>query len=155
MTIPSSCLLAQHRASGRQYKDCYSIALPAKYKLLKGTGSKLELSVSEVATSLFHCKVFKNLELPLLKLAFRWPDDWAGNLELINYKKFKYGVGDKVLLWTVIGRRPNEILMEWEANGNIKGTTWFYLPKENCIFFGSSIELHTGQDDFQIISSCY
>ena len=47
-TIPSSCLLAQHRTSGRQYKDCYSIALPAKYKLLKGTGSKLELSVSEV-----------------------------------------------------------------------------------------------------------
>ena len=109
---------------------------------MKNTGSLDELYVQEFAKHFFTCKIFSNFEKPMLSLAlksFLSNDKYAMDTEnALNYKAFKFKVGDRVIVWKVISREYNQILMKWEV-GNLSGTTWFYIPHdENVLVFGSS-----------------
>ena len=131
----------------KEYKDAYKITLPPKFKLLKNTGSLDELFVYDLARNFFTCKVFSSIEKPLLVAALKTVlrNNVATKFTLDNYnlgvledRRFRFKVGDEVLVWKVISRENNEILMKWEV-GNLSGTTWFYIPSdENCLVFGSS-----------------
>eukprot|EP00092_Neocalanus_flemingeri_P060933 GFUD01073156.1.p1 GENE.GFUD01073156.1~~GFUD01073156.1.p1 ORF type:complete len:244 (+),score=35.31 GFUD01073156.1:73-804(+) len=132
VAVPSQSLL--------EYKDAYKITLPPRFKLLKNTGSLEELYVQEFARSFFTCKIFNAFERPLLTVGLKraLDKDALTNDEVLKYKAFKFKVRDKVLVWKVISREHNEILMKWEV-GNLSGTTWFYIPSdENVLVFGSS-----------------
>jgi len=155
ITVPTNSLLARHknRQKNKEYKDAYTIQLPKRYKLLKGTGSKNEITVAGVASSFFHSNLFKKVEYPLIRLVCndnaRYPVDnhHEDSMDAVQYRRFRFIEGDRVLVWTVVERRNNEILMRWEEGG-VKGTTWFNLPNdENCIMFGSSIELPSSKSD--------
>jgi len=120
----------------KEYKDAYKIDLPPRFKLLKNTGSVNELYVHDFARNFFTCKIFCNIERPIIKLISR---DYAADDTVLNYGAFKFQTKDKILLWRVISREKNEILMKWEFGGG-SGTTWFCIPRdENCLLFGSSI----------------
>jgi len=112
---------------------------------LKNTGSLDELYVHEFAKNFFTCKIFSSFEKPLLEFALKsvlrngGSSKYALDSEnLLKYKAFKFKVGDRVIVWRVISREYNQILMKWEV-GNLSGTTWFYIPPdENVLVFGSS-----------------
>jgi len=56
-------------------------------------------------------------------------------------KGFRFKMGDRYLVWRVVGRESDEILLEWSWRG-LQGTTWFHIPSnENVLVFGSSIPL--------------
>jgi len=76
---------------------------------------------------------------------------------VLDFRSFKFKVGDQVLVWKVIQRESDEILLKWEV-GQASGTTWFYIPRdENVLVFGSSIllpkELSGRENLFNIISN--
>ena len=127
----------------KEYKDAFKISLPARYKLVKNTGSLDELFVHHFARSFFTCKIFTRLEKKVLLAAraaniieFDREDD-----EVLKFKAFKFLAGDKVLVWRVIGRESNEILLGWEV-GRLSGTTWLHIPQdENVLVLGSSFLL--------------
>jgi len=152
--VPSKSLLGKYNSQTtnkfKEYKDAYKITLPPKFKLLKNTGSLDELFVYDLARNFFTCKVFSSIEKPLLVAALKTVlrNNVATKFTLDNYnlgvledRRFRFKVGDEVLVWKVISRENNEILMKWEV-GNLSGTTWFYIPSdENCLVFGSSFLL--------------
>lgn len=140
--VPSSSLLGKHNPSQRHYaqnqdyKDAFKISLPPHYRILKGTGSKEELFVHDFAKHFFTCKIFRRFEGPLLGWSMGLPRQFE--TELMLKRAFKLKIGDSYLVWTVIARETDEILMKWECGG-IQGTTWFHIPRqENCLVFGSS-----------------
>ena len=114
--------------------------LPPRYKLLKNTGSPNELSVSDLARNFFTCKIFRNLERPILVTAIKLTDrDQIIGDDVLKFRAFKFVKNDTVLVWRVIRREHNEILLRWEC-GPMSGTTWFCIPRDdNVILFGSSI----------------
>ena len=125
--------------------------LPPQYRLLKGTGSQHEVFVHDLAKQFFTCKVFRRLEGPIIKFFLYGTDALSGlnpstkdkSMEdrMLEMKAFKLKQGDTYLLWKVISRESDEILMKWEVGG-IQGTTWFHIPShENCIVFGSSFPM--------------
>jgi len=68
-------------------------------------------------------------------------DDSLLDDEVLKYGAFKFKTNDKYLVWKVISRENNEILMKWEL-GSASGTTWFCIPRdENVLLFGSSFLL--------------
>jgi len=150
--VPSKSLLGKYNSQttnrSKEYKDAYKIVLPPKFKLLKNTGSIDELFVYDFARSFFTCKVFGYVEKPLIVAAMKTilRNDRASqfaldNAAVLENKRFRFKVGDEVLVWKVISRENNEILMKWEV-GNLSGTSWFYIPSdENCLVFGSSFLL--------------
>jgi len=158
--VPNSSLLGRHPASQsqhlqhRDYKDAYKISLPPHYRLLKGTGSKEELFVQDFAKYFFTSKLFSRLEAPLIKLftdrtnIFRLEDE----TKIIQMKAFKLKQGDSYLIWTVVARDTDEILMRWKC-GNFQGTTWFHIPRhDNCLVFGSSFpQPYFQEDEFRSI----
>jgi len=150
--VPSKSLLGKYNSQTtnrfKEYKDAYKITLPPKFKLLKNTGSLDELFVYDLARNFFTCKVFRSIEKPLLvaalktvlrnNVATKFSLDNYSNLAVLEDRRFRFKVGDEVLVWKVISRENNEILMKWEV-GKLSGTTWFYIPSdENCLVFGSS-----------------
>ena len=114
--------------------------LPPRYKLLKNTGSPNELSVSDLARNFFTCNIFRNLERPILVTAIKLKDrDQIIGDDVLKFRAFKFVKNDTVLVWRVIRREHNEILLRWEF-GPMSGTTWFCIPRDdNVILFGSSI----------------
>ena len=114
--------------------------LPPRYKLLKNTGSPNELSVSDLARNFFTCKIFRNLERPIIVTATKLKDrDQIIGDDVLKFRAFKFVKNDTVLVWRVIRREHNEILLRWEC-GPMSGTTWFCIPRDdNVILFGSSI----------------
>jgi len=150
VAVPSQSLLGKYNSQTtskfKEYKDAYKITLPPRFKLLKNTGSLDELYVQEFARSFFTCNVFNRFERPLLTAALKIGSgldkdkkkDALTNDQVLKYKAFKFKVRDNVLVWKVISREHNQILMKWEV-GNLSGTTWFYIPNdENVLVFGSS-----------------
>jgi len=136
--VPSKTLLGKYNSQTtnryKEYKDAYKIALPPRYRLLKNTGSVDELFVYDFARNFFTSKVFSSFEGPCLEFMSKSQPD----RQVLEYRAFKFKVGDKVMVWKVISRENNEILMKWEM-GNLSGTTWFYIPSdENVLVFGSS-----------------
>ena len=108
---------------------------------MKNTGSANEIYVKDLARHFFTCKIFSNIEKPILSTAIQLVN--KGNAlsdeDVLKYGAFKFKVNDKFMVWKVISRENNEILMKWEF-GATSGTTWFYIPRdENCLVFGSSI----------------
>lgn len=50
-------------------------------------------------------------------------------------------MGDEYLVWRVVARERDEVLLRWEVAG-FHGCTWFYIPhNENAMVFGSSFPL--------------
>jgi len=140
--VPNYTLLGKHQSQEgvKEYKDAYSIELPKRFKLVKGTGSSKEISATDVARAFFTSKVFERFEKPLLTRLLKDKQFRTGlqDARLLNYKAFKFKEGDQILVWTVVARDLNEILFQWECGG-IKGTTWFCVPvRDNTIYFGSS-----------------
>ena len=59
--------------------------------------------------------------------------------DVLKFRAFKFQKNDSVLVWKVIRREHNEILMKWEF-GSLSGTTWFCVPHDdNVLLFGSSL----------------
>lgn len=144
VNVPNHTLLGKYNSQPsstlKQYKDAYKIELPARFKLLKNTGSANELYVHDFARHFFTCKIFSNLEKPILLNLLKLTDkNFIPDDSVLEFRAFRFQVDDQVLVWKVISREKNEILMKWEFKG-ISGTTWFYIPKdENVLVFGSSI----------------
>jgi len=142
--VPRHSLLdkyyTQTTNSYKEYKDAFKVDLPPRYKLLKNTGSPNELSVSDLARNFFTCKIFRNLERPILVTAIKLKDrDQIIGDDVLKFRAFKFVKNDTVLVWRVIRREHNEILLRWEF-GPMSGTTWFCIPRDdNVILFGSSI----------------
>ena len=119
--------------------------------MLKGTGSEHEVFVHDLAKQFFKSKVFSRLEGPLIKVFLYGTDAISGfnpatrpgkdkSIEdrMLEMKAFRFKQGDSYLLWKVVARESDEILMKWDVGG-FQGTTWFHIPShENCIVFGSS-----------------
>ena len=116
--------------------------MPPRFRLLKNTGSSNELLVSDLARNFFTCKIFHNLERPVIIAAMKLTDmDRIIGDEILKFRAFKFQKNDTVLLWKVIRREHNEILMKWEF-GQLTGTTWFCVPRDdNVLLFGSSMLL--------------
>merc|ERR1711953_625937 len=140
IAVPKYSLLAKHtqnKKKTKEYKDAFKISLPPHYRVLKGTGSEHE--------------VFSRLEGPLIKVFLYGTDAISGfnpatrpgkdkSIEdrMLEMKAFRFKQGDSYLLWKVVARESDEILMRWDVGG-FQGTTWFHIPShENCIVFGSS-----------------
>jgi len=144
--VPRHSLLDKYNTqttnSFKEYKDAFKVDLPPRFKLLKNTGSQNELSVSDLARNFFTCKIFKNLERPLIVAAMRLKDrDKIIGDDVLKFRAFKFVKNDTVLVWRVIRREHNEILLRWEV-GSVSGTTWFCIPRDdNVLLFGSSILL--------------
>lgn len=126
----------------KQYKDAFKIELPSRFMLLKNTGSVNELFVDDFCRNFFNCKIFSNLEKPILNQLLKLNDkQYLPDDNLLKYNAFKFKTNDKVLAWKVIGRENDQILMRWEFRG-VSGTTWFYIPRdENALVFGSSMSI--------------
>ena len=110
--------------------------------MLKNTGSVNELYVHQFAKHFFTCNIFKRIEKPILEAVMMILKK-EGHLddELLKYGAFKFKTSDSYLVWKVISRENNEILMKWELGG-ASGTTWFCIPRdENVLLFGSSFLL--------------
>jgi len=155
VTVPKYSLLAKHtqnKKKSNEYKDAFKISLPPHYRMLKGTGSQHEIFVHDLAKQFFTSKVFSRLEGPLIKFFLYGTD--AINLNKLNpnpntpqksiedrmleMKAFRFKQGDSYLVWKVVSRESDEILLKWDVGG-FQGTTWFHIPShENCIVFGSS-----------------
>ena len=116
--------------------------MPPRFRLLKNTGSSNELLVSDLARNFFTCKIFHNLERPVIIAAMKLTDmDRIIGDDILKFRAFKFQKNDTVLLWKVIRREHNEILMKWEF-GQLTGTTWFCVPRDdNVLLFGSSMLL--------------
>ena len=102
-----------------------------------------ELYVHDFAKHFFTCKIFKYFERPILtaSLSVLTRGSYTADDSVLNYGAFKFKKNDSILLWKVISRENNEILLKWEAGG-VSGTTWFFIPKdENALVFGSSFLL--------------
>ena len=114
--------------------------LPPRFKLLKNTGSPNELLVSDMARHFFTCKIFHNLERPIIIAVMKLKDmDRIIGDDVLKFRAFKFQKNDSVLVWKVIRREHNEILMKWEF-GSLSGTTWFCVPHDdNVLLFGSSL----------------
>jgi len=146
VNVPKHSLLGKYNSQPspnlKQYKDAYKIELPTRFKLLKNSGSANELYVYDFAKHFFTCKVFRRLEKPILvNLAKVIESRDINDYSVLKYNAFRFQVNDQVLLWKVISREKNEILLKWEFKG-ASGTTWFYIPRdENVLVFGSSILL--------------
>lgn len=143
VNVPRHSLLYKYSSKSKEYKDAYKIELPARFKLLKNTGSVNELYVHEFAKHFFTCKIFQNIERPILvaSLTVLTRGSYNADDSVLKYGAFKFKKNDSVLLWKVISRENNEILMKWEYGG-ASGTSWFCIPKdENALVFGSSIML--------------
>lgn len=124
----------------KEYKDAFKIDLPSRFRILKNTGSPNEILVSDLARFFFTCKIFQNLERPILVAAMKLSDrnSIIGD-DVLKFRAFKFQKNDTVLVWKVIRREHNEILMKWEF-GSLSGTSWFCIPRdENVLLFGSSI----------------
>ena len=150
--VMSPCLVSQNKKKSNEYKDAFKISLPPHYRMLKGTGSQHEIFVHDLAKQFFTSKVFSRLEGPLIKFFLYGTD--AINLNRLNpnpntpqksiedrmleMKAFRFKQGDSYLVWKVVSRESDEILLKWDVGG-FQGTTWFHIPShENCIVFGSS-----------------
>jgi len=141
--VPRHSLLDKYSPKSKEYKDAYKIELPARFKLLKNTGSVNELYVHDFAKHFFTCKIFQNLERPILlaTLAALTRGSYQADDSVLKYGAFKFRKNDSILLWKVVNRENNEILMKWELGG-VSGTSWFCIPKdENVLVFGSSFIL--------------
>jgi len=145
VSVPNHSLLDKYSQKPnnnqyKEYKDAYKINLPTRFKLLKNTGSVNELYVHDFAKHFFTCKIFQNLERPIINGISKLVNkDYIADDAILKYGAFKFQTKDRILLWRVINREKNEILMKWELGGG-SGTTWFYIPRdENCLVFGSSI----------------
>lgn len=149
VNVPRHSLLDKYSPKSKEYKDAYKIELPARFKLLKNTGSVNELYVHDLARNFFTSKIFQNLERPILlgSLSVLTKGSYTADDSVLNYGAFKFKKNDSILLWKVINRENNEILMKWEVGG-VSGTSWFCIPKdENAILFGSSFMLPKAQTD--------
>ena len=98
--------------------------------------------MSDLARNFFTCKIFHNLERPVIIAAMKLTDmDRIIGDDILKFRAFKFQKNDTVLLWKVIRREHNEILMKWEF-GQLTGTTWFCVPRDdNVLLFGSSMLL--------------
>ena len=98
--------------------------------------------MSDLARNFFTCKIFHNLERPVIIAAMKLSDmDRIIGDDILKFRAFKFQKNDTVLLWKVIRREHNEILMKWEF-GQLTGTTWFCVPRDdNVLLFGSSMLL--------------
>ena len=98
--------------------------------------------MQDFARHFFTCKIFSNLEKPILVRFLKYNDKhYIPDNDLLKYSAFKFQSNDKVLVWKVISRENDQILMKWEV-GAVSGTTWFYIPRdENVIVFGSSFSM--------------
>jgi len=139
--VPQYTLLHKYKPKdgGKEYKDAYSIELPRRFKLVQGSGAKQQISAVDVACAFFTSNVFSRAEKPLLKrlTEFRRRADQTEE-KLLRLQAYRFEVGDEYLVWRVVERDLNEILLTWEFKG-VKGTTWFYVPyRDNTIVFGSS-----------------
>lgn len=102
-----------------------------------------ELYVHDFAKHFFTCKIFQNLERPILltSLSALSKGNYLADDSVLKYGAFKFKKNDSILLWKVVSRENNEILMKWEL-GVVSGTSWFCIPKdENALVFGSSFML--------------
>jgi len=144
--VPRHSLLDKYNSKTtngyKEYKDAFKIELPPRFRLLKNTGSSNELLVSDLARNFFTCKIFHNLERPVIIAAMKLTDmDRIIGDDILKFRAFKFQKNDTVLLWKVIRREHNEILMKWEF-GQLTGTTWFCVPRDdNVLLFGSSMLL--------------
>merc|ERR1711997_367665 len=144
--VPRHSLLDKYNSKTtngyKEYKDAFKIELPPRFKLLKNTGSSNELLVSDMARHFFTCKIFHNLERPIIIAAMKLKDmDRIIGDDILKFRAFKFQKNDTVLVWKVIRREHNEILMKWEF-GQLTGTTWFCVPRDdNVLLFGSSMLL--------------
>lgn len=137
--VPQYTLLHKYKPKdgGKEYKDAYSIELPRRFKLVQGIGAKQQISALDVARAFFTSDVFSRVEKPLLKRLSR-KGSHRNEESLLHLPAFRFEVGDEYLVWRVVERDLNEILLAWEYKG-VKGTTWFYVPhRDNRILFGSS-----------------
>jgi hypothetical protein len=103
-----------------QYKDAFDIPKPQTKE-----NNELEHYIRAFYTS------------PLFKLE-RFIISLTGNHvtdDYINNLRFK--VGDKLILWEVIGRKDNEVLFRWKY-GSANGLTWLSV-KDNKLQFGSGV----------------
>jgi len=126
-----------------------------RYKLVKNTGSLDELFVHQFARSFFTCKIFTRIEKKVLLAAraAKIIEFDGGDDEVLKFKAFKFLPGDQVLVWRVIGRETNEILLGWEA-GRLSGTTWLHIPRdENVLVLGSSFLLPREDSDQESVYS--
>jgi len=149
VNVPRHSLLDKYSPKSKEYKDAYKIELPARFKLLKNTGSVNELYVHDFARHFFTSKIFQNLERPILlgSLSVLTKGSYTADDSVLNYGAFKFKKNDSILLWKVINRENNEILMKWEV-GSVSGTSWFCIPKdENALLFGSSFMLPKAETD--------
>jgi len=149
VNVPRHSLLDKYSPKSKEYKDAYKIELPARFKLLKNTGSVNELYVHDLARNFFTSKIFQNLERPILlgSLSVLTKGSYTADDSVLNYGAFKFKKNDSILLWKVINRENNEILMKWEV-GSVSGTSWFCIPKdENALLFGSSFMLPKAETD--------
>ena len=126
-----------------------------RYKLVKNTGSLDELFVHQFARSFFTCKIFTRIEKKVLLAAraAKIIEFDGGDDEVLKFKAFKFLPGDQVLVWRVIERETNEILLGWEA-GRLSGTTWLHIPRdENVLVLGSSFLLPREDSDQESVYS--
>eukprot|EP00088_Acartia_fossae_P043027 TRINITY_DN4525_c0_g1_i6.p1 TRINITY_DN4525_c0_g1~~TRINITY_DN4525_c0_g1_i6.p1 ORF type:complete len:264 (+),score=13.98 TRINITY_DN4525_c0_g1_i6:57-848(+) len=137
--VQNYTLLGKHKPQDgtKEYKDAYSIDLPRRFKLVQGTGSAQEISASDLARAFFTCKLFNRFEKPILTKLVGYKHSALQDVVLLNYKAFRFKEGDQILVWTVKENHLNEVLLYWEYGG-LKGTTWFCVPLDNTIQFGSS-----------------
>jgi len=137
--VTNYTLLGKHtnQDGTKEYKDAYQVQLPRQFKLVQGTGSSKEISVVDLARAFFTCRVFERAEKPILRRLTQVTSE-CSDVKLVNYKAFKFKEGDQYLVWRVIDKDMNEILLQWEYGG-LKGTTWFCVPvRDNTLLFGSS-----------------
>merc|ERR1712127_1056644 len=122
-----------------EYRDAFKISLPPHYRLLKNTGSQHELRVHDFVKQFFDSKIFRRFEGPLIKKFLK--DDGIDDQRMIKIKAFRFALGDEYLVWRVVARERDEVLLRWEVAG-FHGCTWFYIPhNENAMVFGSSFPL--------------
>ena len=94
-----SSLAKQANQCGDIYADTFVVELPQRTAL-----SGVPVTVSDLTRSFFKNKVFCSFEKPLLKLIFSLK-------EPKSLDKCEFYVGEKVLLWKVVHRGRDEILL--------------------------------------------
>ena len=116
--------------------------------MLKGTGSQHELFVHDLAKQFFTSKVFSRMEGPLIKFFLYGTDAFNLNRfnpgtapgrersmedRMLEMKAFRFKQGDAYLVWKVVSRESDEILLRWEVGG-FQGTTWFHIPSHRGLY---------------------
>ena len=118
-----SSLVQSSQYKGDFYADTFVVPLPNRVAF-----SNIQITATDVATAFFRSQVFSIGEKPLLKLVFS-----------LKEPELKFFLGERILLWSVIERSRDEVLLEW-SSGNFRGLTWFHIsPDQRYLMLGSSI----------------